>query len=135
MLVTSRRHLSKLLKDIQFTTKENIFIYSKCQSFLSWDTCLRDATSVKNFNLEMGSRYLNAVAIVHRYRKPKIDCLSFVYVPATSAAHNILLFCFFLLQPFTVLIKKTRAVKQSTILRCCCFCFCLCHCYLCFIFR
>jgi hypothetical protein len=26
---------------------------------------------------------------------PKIDCLSFVYVPATSAAHNSLLFCFF----------------------------------------
>jgi hypothetical protein len=31
----------------------------------------------------------------HRYRKAKIDCLSFVYVPATSAAHNILLFIFF----------------------------------------
>ncbi len=32
----------------------------------------------------------------HRYQKPKIDCLSFVYVPATSAAHNsLLLFCFF----------------------------------------
>jgi hypothetical protein len=26
---------------------------------------------------------------------PKIDCLRFVYVPATSAAHNSLLFCFF----------------------------------------
>jgi hypothetical protein len=26
---------------------------------------------------------------------PKIDCLSFVYVPATSAAHNRLLFCFY----------------------------------------
>ena len=33
---------------------------------------------------------------------PKIDCLSFVYVPATSAAHYRLLFCFFLLRPFTV---------------------------------
>jgi hypothetical protein len=43
----------------------------------------------------------------------KIDCLSFVYVPATSAAHNRPLF---LLQPFTVLMKKTRAVKQSIFL-------------------
>ncbi len=49
---------------------------------------------------------------------PKIDCLSFVYVPATSAAHNRLLFCFFLLWPFTVLMKKTHAVKLSIILRC-----------------
>ncbi len=31
----------------------------------------------------------------HRYQKAKIDCLSFVYVPATSAAHNKLLFFFF----------------------------------------
>ncbi len=45
----------------------------------------------------------------------KIDCLSFVYVPATSAAHNRLLF-FFLLQLFTVLMKKTCAVKQSIFL-------------------
>ncbi len=28
-------------------------------------------------------------------KSPKIDCLSFVYVPATGAAHNRLLFCFF----------------------------------------
>ncbi len=48
--------------------------------------------------------------------RPKIDCLSFVYVPATSAAHNRLLFFFFLLQPFTVLMKKTCAVKQSIFL-------------------
>jgi len=54
----------------------------------------------------------------HRYRKAKIDCLSFVYVPTTSAAHNRLLFFFFLLRPFTVLMKKTRAVKQSIFLRC-----------------
>jgi hypothetical protein len=47
---------------------------------------------------------------------PKIDCLSFVYVPATSAAHNRLLFFIFLLQPFTVLMKKTSAVKQSIFL-------------------
>ncbi len=40
--------------------------------------------------------------------------LKFCYVPATSAAHNRLLF---LLRPFTVLMKQTRqavhAVKQS----------------------
>jgi len=40
-------------------------------------------------------------------------------VPATSAAHNRLLF-FFLLQPFTVLMKQTRpavrAIKQSIFL-------------------
>ncbi len=45
----------------------------------------------------------------------KKDCLSFVYVPATSAAHNRLLF-FFLLRLFTVLMKKTHAVKHSIIL-------------------
>ncbi len=43
---------------------------------------------------------------------PKNRLLKFCYVPATSAAHNRLLF-FFLLQLFTVLMKKTRAVKQS----------------------
>jgi len=32
---------------------------------------------------------------------PKIDCLSFVYVPATSAAHNRLLFCFFAVAVFS----------------------------------
>jgi hypothetical protein len=41
-------------------------------------------------------------------------------VPATSAAHNSLLFFFFLLRPFTVLMKQTRqavhAVKQSIFL-------------------
>jgi hypothetical protein len=41
----------------------------------------------------------------------------FFYVPATSAAHNRLLF---LLRPFTVLMKQTRqavcAVKQSIFL-------------------
>ncbi len=45
----------------------------------------------------------------------KIDCLSLVYVPATCAAHNSLLF-FFLLRPFTVLMKKTRTIKQSIFL-------------------
>jgi len=39
-------------------------------------------------------------------------------VPSTSAAQNRLLFFFFLLQPFTALMKKTRAVKQSIIFRC-----------------
>jgi hypothetical protein len=52
------------------------------------------------------------VDLNHRYQSAKIDCLSFVCVPATSAAHYRLLF-FFLLQLFTVLMKKTRIVKQS----------------------
>jgi hypothetical protein len=39
--------------------------------------------------------------------------LKFCYVPANSAAHNRLLF---LLQLFTVLMKKTRAIKQSIFL-------------------
>jgi hypothetical protein len=41
-------------------------------------------------------------------------------VPATSAAHNRLLFFLFLLWPFTVLMKQTRqavrAIKQSIFL-------------------
>jgi hypothetical protein len=45
----------------------------------------------------------------------KIDCSSLFILPATSAAQNRLLF---LLRPFTVLMKKTRAVKQSIIFRC-----------------
>ncbi len=48
----------------------------------------------------------------------KIDCSSLFVVPATSAAQNRLLFFFFLLRPFTVLMKKTRAIKQSIIFRC-----------------
>jgi len=35
------------------------------------------------------------LSLDHRYRKAKIDCLSFVYVPATIAAHNRLLFFVF----------------------------------------
>jgi len=64
------------------------------------------------------SWYLPVSLISKAQKSPKIDCLSFVYVPATSAAHNRVLFCFFffLLRPFTVLMKKTRAVKQSIIL-------------------
>ncbi len=46
--------------------------------------------------------------------------LKFCYVPATSAAHKRLLFFFYLLRPFTVLMKQTRqavrAVKQSIFL-------------------
>ncbi len=46
--------------------------------------------------------------------------LKFCYVPATSTAHNRLLFFLFLLRPFTVLMKQTRqavhAVKQSLFL-------------------
>jgi hypothetical protein len=45
----------------------------------------------------------------------KNKLLKFCYVPATSAARNRLLF-FFLLQPFTVLMKQTRIVKQSILL-------------------
>jgi len=48
--------------------------------------------------------------------KRKNRLLKFCYVPATSAAHNRLLFFLFLLRPFTVLMKKTRAVKQSIFL-------------------
>ncbi len=46
--------------------------------------------------------------------------LKYCYVPATSAAHNRLLFFLFLLRPFTVLMKQTRqavrTVKQSLFL-------------------
>jgi hypothetical protein len=46
--------------------------------------------------------------------------LKFCFVPATSAAHNRLLFFSFLLQPFTVLMKQTRqavcTIKQSIFL-------------------
>jgi hypothetical protein len=45
--------------------------------------------------------------------------LKFCYVPATSTAHNRLLFFSLLLQTFTVLMKQTRqavhAIKQSII--------------------
>jgi hypothetical protein len=37
-------------------------------------------------------------------------------MPATRAAQNRLLFFFFLLRPFTVLMKKTRIIKQSIFL-------------------
>jgi hypothetical protein len=38
--------------------------------------------------------------------------LEFCYVPATCTAHNRLLF-FFLLRPFTVLMKQTRQVVRA----------------------
>ncbi len=57
----------------------------------------------------------------HRYRKAKIDCLSFVMCPLL-AQPIIAFFSFFLLWPFTVLMKQTRqavhAIKQSIILSC-----------------
>jgi len=53
------------------------------------------------------------IGFKHRYRSAKNRLLKFCYVPATSAAHNRLLFFSFLLQLFTVLMKKTHAVKQS----------------------
>ena len=53
-------------------------------------------------------------------KRRKNRLLKFDYVPATSAAHNRLLFFLFLLRPFTVLMKQTRqavrAVKQSIFL-------------------
>ncbi len=52
--------------------------------------------------------------------KGKNRLLKFCYVPATSTAHDRLLFSFFLLQLFTVLMKQTRpavrAIKQSIFL-------------------
>jgi hypothetical protein len=57
---------------------------------------------------------------LHRYRKMKNRLLKFCYVPATSAAHNRLLFFLFLLLPFTVLMKQTRqavrVIKKSIFL-------------------
>ena len=59
--------------------------------------------------------------LLHRYRKMKNRLLKFCYVPATSAAHNRLIFFLFLLQSFTVLMKQTRQavriIKQVYILR------------------
>jgi hypothetical protein len=53
-------------------------------------------------------------------KRRKNRLLKFCYVPATSAAHNRLLFFLFLLRPFTVLMKQTRqavrSVKQSIFL-------------------
>jgi len=61
-----------------------------------------------------------SLSLPHRYQKLKNRLLKFCYVPATSAAHNRLLFFLFLLRPFTVLMKQTRqavrAVKQSIFL-------------------
>ncbi len=86
------------------------------------------APNFHNFNLctlpmtKLGKDDKNLARIFNSRLKPqiskgaKIDCLSFAYVPNTSAAHNRLLFFLFLLRPFTVLMKKTRAVKQSIIL-------------------
>ncbi len=51
----------------------------------------------------------------HRYRSVKIDCLSFVMCPLVQLIIGFFSF-FFLLRPFTVLIKKTRAIKQSIFL-------------------
>ncbi len=64
------------------------------------------------------TKYVNKAEVTNPYisKGTKIDCLSFVYVPATSAAHNRLLFFLFLLWPFTALMKKTSAVKQSIFL-------------------
>ena len=73
----------------------------------------------KNFDHQMSLS--KSKCLHHRYQKAKIDCLSFVYVPATSAAHKLIIgffSSFYLLQPFTVLMKKTCAIKQSIFLRC-----------------
>ncbi len=49
----------------------------------------------------------------------KIDCLS-LFMPwfMCPLLVQLIIGFFFLLQPFTVLMKKTRAVKQSIIFRC-----------------
>jgi hypothetical protein len=64
--------------------------------------------------------WIKLICSNHRYRKAQNILLKFCYVPATSAAHNRLLFFLFLLQPFTVLMKQTRqavrAIKQSIFL-------------------
>jgi len=74
------------------------------------------------------SGFINRSMIVgrgHRYLKNKeYRLLKFCRVPATSAISSkaFSLFCVFLLQPLTVLMKQTRqvvhAIMQSTLLRC-----------------
>jgi hypothetical protein len=54
----------------------------------------------------------------HRYRKAKIDCLSFVMCPLQAQLILAFFFLFFfLLRPFTVQFQQTRqavrAIKQS----------------------
>jgi hypothetical protein len=57
---------------------------------------------------------------IHRYGKAKIDCLSFVMCPLLVQLIIGFFFLFFLLRPFTVLMKQTRqavrAIKQSIFL-------------------
>jgi len=62
-----------------------------------------------------GIIYYCCMVIVIDIEGAKIDCSSLFIVPATSAAQNRLLFLLWL---FTVLMKKTHAVKQSIIFRC-----------------
>ena len=64
-----------------------------------------------------GPTLTNSITIIDIERR-KNRLLKFCYVPTTSAAHNRLLF-FFWLRPFTVLMKQTRAVKQSIFLDVC----------------
>jgi hypothetical protein len=49
--------------------------------------------------------------------KIKIDCLGFVMCPLLALPHPRIFFFFFILQPFTVLMRQTRqavhAIKQS----------------------
>ncbi len=54
------------------------------------------------------------IGLNHRYRRAKIDCLSFAMCPLL--AQLIIGFFSFLQQPFTVLMKKTRVIKQSIFL-------------------
>ena len=53
----------------------------------------------------------------HRYQKRKNRLLKFVYCARYQRSTKQASFLF-LLRPFTVLMKKTRAVKQSIIFRC-----------------
>jgi hypothetical protein len=82
------------------------------KQFLKW---LKLEAAV-TFHLQWQSFLAKTIDIERR----KNRLLKFCYVPATSAAHNRLLFFLFLLRPFTVLMKQTRqavcTVKQSVFL-------------------
>ncbi len=65
---------------------------------------------LKNVVFHASSRKIVLLALVLGIdiESPKIDCLSFVYMPATSAAHNRLLFCFFAAAVFSTNEENTR---------------------------
>ncbi len=75
-----------------------------------------DRECLQHLKRNIETKYIRPIDIKRR----KNRLLKFCYVPATSAAHNRLLFFLFLLWPFTVLMKQTRqavcAIKQSMFL-------------------